>query len=220
MTSLLRILGVVSALVASGSSLSCTRCISPSDSCSGPNVTCSSGSVCGAVYTESWSKGTIDSKSYMMSCMRLDKCNIGGSFSMLDNARVKLGRSCCGTDLCVPPLPSLPGNSPRSNGFKCQSCTSADSTWCDSSDTMECMEEENMCFLQTKIVSGSAIESTAIRGCATKSICDFGSQSGSSQGVKTVVDFTCTNGSSGLQKSVYLPAVICIFFFKVFFWNV
>ncbi|XP_073457883.1 phospholipase A2 inhibitor NAI-like [Aquarana catesbeiana] len=221
MASLLRILGVVSALVASGYSLFCTRCASSSDSCSGPNINCSSGSVCGAVYTESWSQDSIVSKSYMLSCTREDKCNTSGSFSPHNNVRVKLGRSCCRTDHCTPPLPSLPGNSSQSNGLTCRSCMSADSTWCYTSDTMKCTGDENMCFRQTTIVSeGPTENSSAIRGCATKSICDLGSQSVSSQRVKTVVEFICTNGSTGLQKSFYLPAMICILFFKVFFWNV
>ncbi|XP_073457880.1 phospholipase A2 inhibitor and Ly6/PLAUR domain-containing protein-like isoform X1 [Aquarana catesbeiana] len=205
MASLLQILGVVSALVASGYSLFCTQCVSSSDSCSGPNITCPSGSVCGAVYTESWSQDSIVSKSYMLSCTREDKCNTSGSFSLHNNARVKLGRSCCRTDRCTPPLPSLPENSPQSNGLTCQSCMSTDSTWCDGSDTMECLGDENMCFRQTSIVSaGSTKNSTAIRGCATKSICDFGNHSSSSQGVKTVSEFACTNGSTGLQKSSQL----------------
>ncbi|XP_077312171.1 phospholipase A2 inhibitor and Ly6/PLAUR domain-containing protein-like [Lithobates pipiens] len=205
MASLLQILGVVSALVASGNSLFCTRCVSSSDSCSGPNVNCSSGSVCGAVYTESWSEGSIVSKSYVMLCTRQDECNTSGSMSHHNDAIVKFARSCCRTDLCTPPLPSLPGNSPQSNGLICPSCMSADSSWCDGSDTMKCLGDENMCFRQTTIVSaGSTRNSSAIRGCATKSICDFGSKSISSHGVKTVSEFICTSGSAGLQNNSQL----------------
>lgn len=45
-----------------GYSLSCTECTSSSDSCTGPRVTCPSGSVCGAKYREIWARGKIFSK--------------------------------------------------------------------------------------------------------------------------------------------------------------
>ncbi|XP_077312664.1 phospholipase A2 inhibitor gamma subunit B-like [Lithobates pipiens] len=215
MTSLLQILGVLSALVTSGNSLSCTECFSVSDSCTGPSMTCPSGSVCGAQYAETWAKGTIVSKLYVMSCVRQDQCDITGSMSFPNNARRKMGTSCCRTDRCTPTFPSLRKDISGSNGLTCQSCISANSTWCSTSDTMECMGDENTCVLQTTKVSGLTTGSTAIRGCATKSICDFGSQSRGVLGRKIETTFICTSGSTGLQKGFYLPIMICIFFLKL-----
>ncbi|XP_073457876.1 phospholipase A2 inhibitor 25 kDa subunit-like [Aquarana catesbeiana] len=206
---------VLFALVPSGYSLSCTQCVSLSDSCTGTRETCPSGSVCGAVYTESLALGIIASKSYVMSCTPQNQCDMRGSMSLPHNVRVKMGTSCCETDGCIPTLPSLPRDSSGSNGLTCRSCMSADSTWCYTSDTMQCTGEENMCLLQTTKLSGSIEGSTAMRGCATKSLCDLGSQSSSSQGQSMEVKFICTSGSTGLQKGFYLPAVICIFFLKL-----
>ncbi|XP_040182763.1 phospholipase A2 inhibitor 25 kDa subunit-like [Rana temporaria] len=215
MASLYQIIGVFLGLVAPSYSLSCTQCFSPSNSCTGPSVTCPSGSVCGAAYTESWALGILVSRSYIKSCVPQDECDKTGSMTIPSNGRVKLGTSCCGTDLCTPTLPSLPGDSSVSNGLTCRSCISADSTWCYTSDTMQCTGNENMCFLQTTKISGTTSSSIAMRGCATKSICDLGSQSSSVAGLKTEVKFICTNGSTGLQKGFYLPAVICVFFLKL-----
>ncbi|XP_077312656.1 phospholipase A2 inhibitor and Ly6/PLAUR domain-containing protein-like [Lithobates pipiens] len=211
MTSLLQFLCVLSALVASGYALSCTECVSPLDSCTGPSVTCPSGSVCGAVYTQSWAFGILASKSYVMSCTPQNQCDKSGSMSLPHGVRMKIGISCCETDGCTPTFPSLPRDSSRYNGVTCQSCMSADSTWCSTSDTMQCTGEENTCLLQTTKLSGSKELATAMRGCATKSICDLASYSGSAMEVK----FVCTSGSTGLQRGFYLPAVICIFFLKL-----
>ncbi|XP_077312661.1 phospholipase A2 inhibitor gamma subunit B-like [Lithobates pipiens] len=213
MSPLLHILCVFLALVASGYSLSCTECLSSSDSCTGPSVTCPSGSACGAQYRETWFKGVLASKQYMMLCVPQNSCNVIGSFSQPNYVKVKMGTSCCTSNQCTPSLPSLPRDSSGSNGLTCRSCVSLDSAWCYTPDTMQCTGEENMCLLQTRKGSVKPMESKAIRGCATKSICDFGSLSSSSKGVKT--ENICTSGSSGLQSGFYLPAVICILFFKL-----
>ncbi|XP_073457302.1 phospholipase A2 inhibitor NAI-like [Aquarana catesbeiana] len=217
MSPLVHILGVFLALVASGYSLSCTHCVSSSDSCTGTSMPCPSGSVCGAQYTETWALGAPTSKEYMMSCIPQNKCNIKGSFTQPKNVRVKMGISCCTSDRCTPSLPSLPRDSSGSNGLTCRSCMSTDSTSCYTSDTIQCTGDENMCLLQTTKISGKAKGSKAIRGCATKSICDSGSLSSSSQGVKTDIKYICTSGSAGLQNGFYLPAMICIFFSKLLF---
>ncbi|XP_040182762.1 phospholipase A2 inhibitor and Ly6/PLAUR domain-containing protein-like [Rana temporaria] len=215
MASLLQVLWVFSALVASGYSLSCTECSSTSDSCTGPSVTCLSRSVCGAIATESWALGLLVSKSYGKSCVPQHQCDKRGSMSLPHNARMKMATSCCETNECTPTLPSMPRDTSGSNGLTCPSCLSADSTSCNTSDTMQCTGDENMCLLQTTKISGHIEGATAVRGCATKSICDFGSQTSSTQGISTEVKFICTNGSTGLQKGFYLPAVICIFFLKL-----
>ncbi|XP_073457887.1 phospholipase A2 inhibitor gamma subunit B-like [Aquarana catesbeiana] len=215
MASLLQILGVLSALVTSGYSLSCTHCASTSDSCTGTSIPCPSGSVCGAKYTETWAQGTVVSKVYEKSCVQQDQCDKKGSMGLPNNGRMKMGISCCTSDQCTPPLPSLPKDSSVFNGLTCRSCMSADSNWCYTSDTMQCTGDENMCLLWTTKASGPITASTAIRGCATKSICDLASQSISVEGAKAETKLICTNGSTGLQKGFYLPIMICIFFLKL-----
>ncbi|XP_077312663.1 phospholipase A2 inhibitor and Ly6/PLAUR domain-containing protein-like [Lithobates pipiens] len=215
MASPFQILGVLSALVASGYSLSCTECSSLSNSCTGPSVTCPSGSVCGAVYVENLLIGLLISTTYTMSCISQNKCDIKGSMSFSNIGRLKMGISCCRTDRCTPTLPSLPGSLSGSNGETCPVCASSDSTECKTSDTLQCYGDENTCLLLATKISGPTKQSTAIRGCATKSSCNIGSLSTRAQGVSTDIQFICPNGSAGLQKSFYLPAMICIFFLKL-----
>ncbi|XP_072282872.1 uncharacterized protein [Pyxicephalus adspersus] len=214
MAFLFEILGLFLTLVTSGYSLSCIQCSSvTSTSCTGPSVTCASGYQCGAQYTAS-NAGTVSNNQYTRTCFPENQCTLSGSLST-NGARIKSAVSCCNTDNCTPSLPSLPGDSSVSNGLTCRSCVSADSTWCYTSDTIQCTGNENMCLLQTTKISGSVSLSTAIRGCSTKSFCDFGSQSSSIDGLSTEVKFICTSGSMGLQKGIYLPAVICLFFLKL-----
>ncbi|XP_077312657.1 phospholipase A2 inhibitor and Ly6/PLAUR domain-containing protein-like [Lithobates pipiens] len=184
MASIFQILGVLLSLAASGYTLSCTHCSSSSDSCTGPNVTCPYGFVCGAIYIEGRVTGTIIFQSYQMACMTQDKCDITGSGTIPQNAKIKMGTSCCATDGCTPPPPSMPQDSSVSNGVACTSCISMDSAYCYSSDKIQCTGDEDRCFLQATKASGQTPKYTAVRGCATKSVCDLGSRSFSSEGVK------------------------------------
>ncbi|KAM3921581.1 phospholipase A2 inhibitor and Ly6/PLAUR domain-containing protein-like [Leptodactylus fuscus] len=147
-------------------------------------------------------------------CTVSSQCNFNGSMSMLlGNLRMVI--SCCSTDNCVPSIPALPPTNSSRNGLVCRSCVSADSSWCYTSDTMRCTGEENKCLLQTTKVAG--ILSTAIRGCATKSLCDLGSQSQIIEGVSTDVKFICTSGGLSVHKVVLTPAIVCLLLLKTFF---
>ncbi|XP_040183165.1 phospholipase A2 inhibitor and Ly6/PLAUR domain-containing protein-like [Rana temporaria] len=216
MASIFQILVVLSSLAASGYSLSCTECSSRSNSCTGPNVTCHSGSVCGAVSKKIWAPGSSGSQTlYEMLCISQDKCNMSGSASLPRNGKMKIGTSCCGTDECTPTLPSLPADSSASNGVICRTCVTADPNGCSSSDRKSCTGDENMCFFLPTKSSGGGISAG---GCATKSFCDFSRKDGAQEGV-----FICTSGSNsgstsgstGLHKGFYLPAMIGIFFLKL-----
>ncbi|XP_073457885.1 phospholipase A2 inhibitor and Ly6/PLAUR domain-containing protein-like [Aquarana catesbeiana] len=222
MASLFQILGVLSALVASGNSLSCIECSSSSNSCTGPAVTCPSGSVCGATYTEmqmienDFVCSLKDSMAtYTMSCISQDKCDTTASMNMGNNLRVKMGISCCKTDRCTPTFPSLPRDVSGSNGVMCPSCVTTGYTSCETSDTMECMGDENTCLHQIAESASPKPNSVAMRGCATKSMCKLSSQFNRALGWSLDYRFICSSGSAGLQKGFYLPAMICIFFLKL-----
>ncbi|XP_044125182.1 phospholipase A2 inhibitor and Ly6/PLAUR domain-containing protein-like [Bufo gargarizans] len=128
-----------------------------------------------------------------------------------------MSSSCCNTDNCTPNTPTLPTISSNPNGLVCRYCASVDSTWCHTDDTVQCTGEQNMCLLQTTHVSGSVSASSAIRGCATKSICDLGSQSASAGGVTTDVKIICTNSGLSVHNIVLTPAIVCLLLLKLFF---
>ncbi|XP_069803320.1 phospholipase A2 inhibitor NAI-like isoform X2 [Dendropsophus ebraccatus] len=216
MTSMTGILSLLSALIATSDALSCTECISTIfSSCSGPSVTCPSGYQCGSTYTKSF-EGGMTSTVFVRSCMPSSHCNLVGSISQ-QQGQIKTVSSCCNTANCNPTVPALPTPGSNLNGVVCRSCLSAKSDWCYTKDTISCTGNENMCLLQTSKITGSVSLSTAIRGCATKSLCDLGSQSYSANGESTDIKFTCTSGGISVHQVVLAPAVACLLLLKLFF---
>ncbi|XP_071969175.1 uncharacterized protein [Engystomops pustulosus] len=216
MTSLLAIVSLLSALTATGAALSCTECMSlTSSSCSGSSVTCPPGYVCASVHGESGNAWTTN-PSVVRSCAHPSACNYKGSLSM-QYGKARSATSCCSTDHCTPSLPSYPRQDSTPNGVTCRSCMSDDSTWCDTSDTIQCTGDENMCLLQTAQMTGSMSLSSALRGCATKSYCDFGRQSQTIQGTTISSNYTCTSDGISVHEVLLTPAVVCLLLLKVFF---
>ncbi|XP_068099400.1 phospholipase A2 inhibitor and Ly6/PLAUR domain-containing protein-like [Hyperolius riggenbachi] len=212
MSSLFGILCIFVALVASGHSLSCTVCTSETtSSCTGPSMTCPSGAVCGLGYT----LDTFGTKTYSRACIPEKNCSMIGSITF-NEANIRVAYSCCYTDNCTPPLPTLPERNSTSNGVTCRSCITATSTWCYTSDTIACTGNENMCLLQTTKITGPIKVSTAVRGCSTKSVCDLGSESSSANGVSVEYKHICTSGGLTLQKGFFLPVVMFLVLSKLF----
>ncbi|XP_077116217.1 uncharacterized protein LOC143770462 [Ranitomeya variabilis] len=195
--------------------LSCTQCMSTSSSCSGNSVTCPSGHVCASQYSET-TVGGKKTEMLLRLCSPPSECSTKGSIST-SQLQLMMAVSCCGTDNCTPDLPALPTKSTNSNELVCRSCISADSTWCYTPDTVQCTGDENMCLLQSTKISGSTSSSTAIRGCATKSICDLGSQTATLGGVSVDVKTVCTSGSKSVHHVVLNPAFVCFLLLKLFF---
>ncbi|XP_056399866.1 uncharacterized protein LOC130294278 [Hyla sarda] len=216
MISLTGILSLLSALAATSYALSCTQCVSPiSSSCLGSSVTCPSGYRCGSKYSET-TIGGMTTTGIERSCVPSSECNLKGSIGFL-HGQMKMASSCCNTDKCTPIIPSFPIISSDPNGVVCRSCISGDSTWCYTSDTIQCTGNENMCLLQTSKMSGSVPVSTAIRGCATKSVCDVGSQSYSIGGLSVEAKYICTSGGISVRTVVLTPAIVCLLLLKLFF---
>ncbi|XP_075697018.1 phospholipase A2 inhibitor and Ly6/PLAUR domain-containing protein-like [Rhinoderma darwinii] len=216
MASLIAILSLLSALLAPSYALTCTVCSSTlASTCSGSSNTCPSGSVCGSSYSEARAGG-VTTQALVRECTPTSQCNFIGSIG-IPQGQTRMVTACCNTDNCTPTIPTLPSPSSVPNGQVCRSCISLDSNWCYTSDTLQCTGNENMCLLQTTKVTGSVSLSTAIRGCATKSVCDIGSQSQSASGISSEVKFICTSAGMSLHKVVLTPAIACLLLLKFFF---
>ncbi|XP_075135274.1 phospholipase A2 inhibitor 25 kDa subunit-like [Leptodactylus fuscus] len=213
MSSLTAILSLLFALAARSAALSCIECTeSTGSSCTGNSVTCPSGSVCGSMYKETLI-GKIKITVFERKCMASEYCNFKGSM-VAEKAHVKLATSCCNTDDCTPTIPPFPAKNSNPNGLVCKTCISADSLWCESSDTVQCTGDENMCVFKTKKETGPNPVSTAIRGCATKSVCDLGSLSIKNAKSSTEIKFSCTGGGLTVHKAVLTPTIVCLLLLK------
>ncbi|XP_075462395.1 phospholipase A2 inhibitor and Ly6/PLAUR domain-containing protein-like isoform X1 [Ascaphus truei] len=213
MRSLLQVLCVLSALVATGYSLSCTVCVSSSgSSCTGPSITCPDDNVCESSFTV-LTAGGIETKIFTRNCEPQTRCGLKGSYT-LPAYKTKMGSYCCATDNCTPGIPTLPADNSIKNGATCPTCTSANSDYCYTSYTIECTGDEVWCLLQSTITSGSISSTVAQRGCATATICNhgyhsasnIGNQSASSNGLTTEVIIKCSNGNIGLHPGFFFPA--------------
>ncbi|XP_075045848.1 phospholipase A2 inhibitor and Ly6/PLAUR domain-containing protein-like [Mixophyes fleayi] len=196
---LLIYLCLISCLASTGYSLTCIYCESTSTSCTGATtINCSAGNACGYAYAEA-SEGTIQTKLLFRTCVRESSCNTSGSITYY-NGKSKTATSCCSTDNCDPLPLKIPADSAEKNKLVCRSCLKSKAKWCYTSDMMECTGDETKCILQTAKTSSGSF---ALRGCATKSICDQGSQS-TADGE---VNIWCTDGSSNLQHTSYISGL-------------
>ncbi|XP_073425945.1 phospholipase A2 inhibitor and Ly6/PLAUR domain-containing protein-like [Dendrobates tinctorius] len=215
MSSLIGILSLFLTLAATSDALACTQCLSESSTCSGSSETCRSGYECGSEYGVGLSGGKT-TETLVRKCTPSSQCNTKGIIST-SGLQIRMGISCCSTDDCTPKIPELPSKGTNLNGLVCRSCLSSDSAWCYTSDTVQCTGDENMCILQTTKQSGSSSSLLTIRGCATKSICDLGSQTETFAGISMDIKTFCTSGSKSVHKVVLNPAVVCLLLLKLFF---
>ncbi|XP_075046787.1 phospholipase A2 inhibitor NAI-like [Mixophyes fleayi] len=200
--SLLAFLCILSVLSATGYSLSCKVCMDMfSTFCDGPSMVCPADNACASSYTVTTAYGSALSRVFSMSCAPRHQCNMLGSVGV-PNGKIKMSITCCYKDDCTPPMPTLPADNSQKNGLTCPTCTSADSTWCYTGDTMQCAGSENMCLLQTTENIAPIKQSVAVRGCATESICSLGTQRVEFGKLKSILTFSCNDGSVGLHSSL------------------
>ncbi|XP_063800039.1 phospholipase A2 inhibitor NAI-like [Pseudophryne corroboree] len=217
MTSLLGFLCVLSALTATGFSLTCKVCTGANfSSCTGETTQCAADQACGGVRTISMAFGVTVNEIYASSCVPNEQCNTNGSLST-PSSNIKIATSCCYTDNCTPSTPTLAADSSQPNDLICRTCLSADSDYCYTGDTMRCNGDENMCILQRTNIIGQTKQSVAIRGCATKSYCSIGTKSSSTANLEVKVAITCSNGAFGLRSGPFVAFIVAIVMAKDFF---
>ncbi|XP_068099194.1 phospholipase A2 inhibitor gamma subunit B-like isoform X2 [Hyperolius riggenbachi] len=199
--------------------LTCRVCIAPlMDLCEGSTMDCPSGQVCALSVTEVSMVGAyIKNSEFAMSCAPKSMCNTPASAST-PNSKIKFNTSCCDRDLCTPSLPGLPEDTFGGNGLTCPTCTSLKSDWCYSTQNMQCTGNERMCLLESTHVYAPIERMVAVRGCATKSMCDLGTQTLTYGLLNETLRFQCTSGTTSLHchhlllliTSFSLIKVICL----------
>ncbi|KAM4652240.1 phospholipase A2 inhibitor and Ly6/PLAUR domain-containing protein-like [Discoglossus pictus] len=217
-------------------SLLCMQCTAVDEaSCVGQERRCPSHDYLCASTNTLTIMGGKSHTNFTRSCERRSSCGITGTIGF-QKGMVKTVISCCEVDSCTPSMPAktycyihegpyghhgikyLPpfivvsmdpmcqGDTPQRNGLTCASCTSTDSTWCHTEDTIACTGEENRCMLKQITTTGSKYSYTAIRGCATKPLCDVGYQYHEFGGQKITTYVKCTNGGITFHHNLILLA--------------
>ncbi|XP_068097620.1 phospholipase A2 inhibitor and Ly6/PLAUR domain-containing protein-like [Hyperolius riggenbachi] len=207
MGTLVTVTCLLSTLITLGHSLTCIVCRTEGGdfNCNGEEVNCPRDYVCASTSQVTIMEGHM-TKSFFRSCQKRSNCGVAGTI-VYNKGHFKTATSCCYSDACSPSSPALPQDSTRRNGLSCRSCTSMDSNWCHTPDTIECTGEENKCILQTDVYSGKKDSKNAVRGCGTKAVCDIGSQNYNFGPVQLKREITCSNNGRNLHANILLLGI-------------
>ncbi|XP_071969522.1 phospholipase A2 inhibitor and Ly6/PLAUR domain-containing protein-like [Engystomops pustulosus] len=214
MASLLRIITFISALVATGFALSCIECTAPSvTACSGESVMCPYGFLCGSMYVGTIVDGKYQS-TFLRSCLPREECDFKGNLSM-GLEQIGSASTCCNTNDCTAAIPTVISSNNQPNGLECPSCSSVNSIYCDSTETIKCTGNLNKCIFKTEDISaGESPSVSSVRGCATKSFCDRGNFSFSDEISTTKVTVYCYGGGISVQKILLTPTIAGLLLFR------
>ncbi|XP_040183164.1 phospholipase A2 inhibitor 25 kDa subunit-like [Rana temporaria] len=212
----LGLLLVICCLTSTGFCISCKSCWHMLDSqCDGSSVPCSSDQVCVASYTLI-STVTSETPLYTLSCGSHSQCHFSGSMST-NHGTVRTRNSCCDTDDCIPPFPTLQPVCPMKNKLTCRACFSDTSDYCYTSDTIECTGNERKCGRMARRLSGAVTKNDALRGCATRSYCEkVGNQMSTIQGLNIDSKMFCSDGAPALHVGL-LGSIVAILLTKLLF---
>ncbi|KAG8543043.1 hypothetical protein GDO81_025536 [Engystomops pustulosus] len=215
MSSCLLVTCLLSAIAATGYSLSCIECTTLGDTiCNGTSKLCPSGDdSCISSYIVTYMGGMEISKMYIRQCGKRAMCSKSGSIS-LPNGRIKAGTTCCRTNDCAPSHPVLPGESTKKNGLSCKTCFSTNLKTCDSDLLTDCIGNETMCIYQVTTRTGDVSSTTAVQGCATKDMCQPARQLWNLGKMIVNVENTCSRSGIHVQ-----PALILLILSFCFFWK-
>ncbi|XP_040277381.1 phospholipase A2 inhibitor subunit gamma B-like [Bufo bufo] len=119
--------------------------------------------------------------------------------------------TCCSTDDCTPPVPTLIPSNGNPNGLMCPTCDASGSITCDAVVSLKCTGSEDRCLLRiSEHNSGQSVDVSALQGCATQSYCDRGIESYTKGGTTFKDIYFCSSGGISVQKVVLTPAVVCL----------
>ncbi|XP_063798354.1 phospholipase A2 inhibitor gamma subunit B-like [Pseudophryne corroboree] len=202
---------ILSALAATGYSLSCVKCTNFNGTlCSGSTVNCGfSDAACASTHAvTSSSDGLRLFEVFDRGCRAQKFCSKQGSVSVL-NTTTKTSVSCCSTNKCSPPMPVLPPDNFNKNGITCMTCADNKTEQCHSDVFVECLGNERKCISQVTTVTEPVQSSSSWSGCATKDICD-GIFIEAPKSIAYSTRYACTNGSSGLCFNLLLLLILSI----------
>ncbi|XP_077312360.1 phospholipase A2 inhibitor and Ly6/PLAUR domain-containing protein-like [Lithobates pipiens] len=209
----LGLLLVICSLASTGFCILCKSCVHQLGfPCDGISLPCSSDEVCISFYTVITTE-TIISMEYELSCRPRSYCNMNGSMSTSKDNRLRTGTSCCYTDNCIPPFPTLPPVNSRKNRLMCRSSHMV-------SNTVECTGNETKCGQLDVTVTGAMILNYTVRGCATRSFCDiYENQMYTIQGINFDTKMFCNDGAVVLHVGILGSAVTILLTKLLFFYS-
>ncbi|XP_069802785.1 uncharacterized protein [Dendropsophus ebraccatus] len=207
---------LVFGLVSTGLSLVCVKCENSTvASCSGNLRNCTDQTLCMSTITQTTAADGQKTFTFERDCGDADQCNTTGS--MTSYISTETHHTCCNTDSCTPPQPTLSTEKRLQNNIQCPVCISHIKGQCPLSNVRNCTGDQKYC---ARYVVKSDSESTIIMGCASESFCRTAETQKLLDGKITQVVATCIrSGSDSLKAHVFhhLPALLGTLVYIVFY---
>ncbi|XP_056399193.1 uncharacterized protein LOC130293924 [Hyla sarda] len=107
-------------------------------------------------------------------CGYSSECDSAGIITTAQKS-ISKNTTCCYTDHCISPIPTLPSENNENNGLICESCYLINYNNCSGRDHINCTGNATQCISYTKIEIDETLTSKEVlHGCAHPSICDSG----------------------------------------------
>ncbi|KAF4098901.1 urokinase plasminogen activator surface receptor-like [Onychostoma macrolepis] len=185
-------------LFTAGHSFSCYECLGLTGSCSAQTL-----KTCPSISTKCMSSTTVVQAGDISSKVKLKDCVADCANGSMNLGIAKTSLVCCNTDRCN--LQDAPDPSNVLNGKTCYSC---DEKSC--SNILRCSGSEDRCFKATGTIGG---QSTVIKGCVSKSICDAETSVRDVQGTSCCEGNLCNGAQSVTQSANGAQSVTQSFLF-------
>ncbi|XP_037739220.1 phospholipase A2 inhibitor gamma subunit B [Chelonia mydas] len=163
---------LLSALLETGTCVSCEVCFSTRGSCTGRVQVCSEDTnSCGIIKTETV-VGKMKSPTFIKTCVSSSQCGVDPVLMTLGNGiSTSTSTACCTGQACdTASFPASPANTTL-NGHHCPACYSVFSHHC-SEEIIDCPGAQTHCIhVSGTMKSGGTTIHTTMKGCATESAC-------------------------------------------------
>ncbi|XP_069058177.1 phospholipase A2 inhibitor and Ly6/PLAUR domain-containing protein-like [Pleurodeles waltl] len=170
-------------------------------------MTCGSRSdACVSKYTETTADGYLK-KEFLRSCGTFsENCNRIESLTS-QHLEIRGNSTCCTTNDCLPPTPTVPVTGTTLNGVMCRTCVTGDSTYCYTRDTIECKGIQNKCVHLGIKTTGKVYSTVAFRGCGSPHLCATGTFVSTSEDVTTEITMQCSDSAIRPEHGLFLTAI-------------
>ncbi|KAM4016348.1 uncharacterized protein ACNLHF_002705 isoform 2-T2 [Anomaloglossus baeobatrachus] len=203
----------------------CVKCVGENEkSCRGIAQKCSSATDECISVIELTKIGAKETSLFMRMCGNCSEQKTG--FVRFERGILKINATCCNTNNCTPPVPTIPPDKGfpkdekvKGNGIRCKSCFAFHARNCDCNTYVNCTGAETRCISRYMSASGGHNHATAMRGCTRTEMCEFTKSPEISTKLNTTrikSNSSCSNESDRVYNSLLSPVLTVAIFSKLF----
>ncbi|XP_056399900.1 uncharacterized protein LOC130294310 [Hyla sarda] len=156
-------------------SLLCWQCRgSANQKCEQYAMCSATNDVCVTILSKKITYGVNSKMQLLRRCGFSSECNIAGIITTAQKS-ISKNTTCCYTDHCISPMPTLPTENEETNGHICESCYLKEYGRCSGEDHIACTGNATQCISYTEqVTDGNFTSREVLHGCTHPSICDGG----------------------------------------------